>query len=125
MYQITDATFRDARRYCIRGNAATEDCWFNSLYLRVIPSHAVELTSAYLDRRVAAITERGRARPSLEQKQDLAAVIHLCGSAAGEDYARRGYRFAAGQRCGEHDARAYLARVRQMKRVFARLSTLG
>ena len=125
MYQITDATFRDARRYCIRGNAATEDCWFNSLYMRVIPSHAVELTSAYLDRRVAAITERGRLRPTLEQKQDLAAVIHLCGSAAGEDYARRGFRFAPGQRCGEHDARAYVARVRQMKRVFARLSTLG
>jgi hypothetical protein len=125
MYQITDATFNDARRYCIRANAATEDCWFNSLYMRVIPSHAVELTSAYLDRRVAAIAERGRARPSLEQKQDLAALIHLCGSAAAEDYARRGFRLAAGQRCGEHDARAYVARVRQMKRVFARLATLG
>ena len=125
MYQITDATFRDARRYCIRRNAATEDCWFNSLYMRVVPSHAVELTSAYLDRRVAAITERGRLPPTLEQKQDLAALIHLCGSAAAEEYARRGFRLAAGQRCGEHDARAYVARVRQMKRVFARLSTLG
>jgi hypothetical protein len=125
MYQITDATFRDAKRYCIREHAATEDCWFNGLYMRVIPSHAVELTSAYLDRRVAGVVERARLRPTLEQKQDLAAIVHLCGPAAGDAYARRGFRVAPGQRCGEHDAQAYLARVRAMKRVFARLSTLG
>jgi len=134
MYQITDARFAEAKRYCIRDHAPLDDgpwhdpgsCWFNALYFRVLPSHAVEMTSAFLDRRVAQILSRQRiAGATLQQKQDLAAVIHLCGSAAGEDYARRGFRFAAGQRCGEHDARAYLARVRQMKRVFARLSTLG
>src|SRR5271168_1993323 len=61
MYQITDATFADARRYCIRDHTVVEDgpwndwksCWFNRFYTRVIPSHAVELTSAYLDRSVA------------------------------------------------------------------------
>jgi hypothetical protein len=124
MYQITDGTFREAKRYCIRDHAAIEDgCWFNSLYLRVIPSHAVELTSAYLDRRVAGILEQRRLAATLEQKQDLAAIIHLCGAAAGDAYVRRGFRLASGQRCGEHDARAYLARVGAMKRVFARLST--
>jgi len=124
MYQITDGTFREAKRYCIRDNAVLEDgCWFNSLYMRVIPSHAVELTSAYLDRRVAMVLERHRLKPTPEQKQDLAAIIHLCGAAAGDSYARRGLRLAPGQRCGEHDARAYLARVNAMKRVFARLST--
>jgi hypothetical protein len=124
MYQITDGTFREAKRYCIHDHAVLEDgCWFNSLYMRVIPSHAVELTSAYLDRRVALVLERRRLNPTAEQKQDLAAIIHLCGAAAGEAYARRGFRLAPGQRCGEHDARAYLARVGAMKRVFARLST--
>jgi hypothetical protein len=123
MYQMTDGTFREAKRYCIHDHAAIEEgCWFTSLYLRVIPSHAVELTSAYLDRRVAAILERRRIAGSVGQKQDLAAVIHLCGAAAGDAYARRGFRFVPGQRCGEHDARAYLARVAAMKRVFARLS---
>jgi len=61
MYQITDGTFREAQRYCIHEHAVVEDgpwyamrsCWFNSLYTRVVPSHAVELTSALLDRRVA------------------------------------------------------------------------
>lgn len=126
MYQMTDATFREAKRYCIREHLAIEDgCWFTSLYLRVIPSHAVELTSAYLDRRVAGILQSRGLAASVEQKQDLAAVIHLCGAAAGDAYARRGFRLASGQRCGEHDARAYLERVAAMKRAFARLSAFG
>jgi hypothetical protein len=124
MYQITDGTFREAKRYCIRDHVALEnECWFTGLYLRVIPSHAVEMTSAYLDRRVARVLERRKTAATLEQKQDLAALIHLCGAAAGEAFARRGFRLVPGQRCGEHDARAYLARVGAMKRVFARLST--
>jgi hypothetical protein len=127
MYQITDGTFREARRYCIRDHAVIEDgCWFNSLYVRVIPSHAVELTSAYLDRGVAAVLERRRIRgATLQQKQDLAAFIHLCGAAAGDGYARQSFRLAPGQRCGEHDVRAYLAQVNAMKRLFAQLSAFG
>jgi hypothetical protein len=126
MYQITDGTFREAQRYCIHDHVAIEEgCWFNSLYLRVIPSHAVELTSAYLDRRVAAILAGRRLAPSAAQKQDLAALIHLCGASAGDAYARAGFRLAPGQRCGEHDVRAYLAQVAAMKRQFARLSALG
>jgi Transglycosylase SLT domain len=124
MYQITDGTFREAKRYCIRDNVAVEDCWFNSLYMRVIPSHAVELTSAYLDRRVAAVLESRRIAASHEQKQELAAFMHLCGAGAGDAYARRGFKLAPGQRCGEHDVRAYLARVSAMKRRFARLSAI-
>jgi hypothetical protein len=53
-----------------------------------------------------------------QQKQDLAAVIHLCGPAVGDAYARRGFQ-AAGARCGDHDVGSYLARVNAMKRNFA------
>ena len=131
MYQITDATFRDARRYCIHDHAVAEDgpwndwhsCWFNSLYLRVVPSDAIEMTSALLDHRVAdALARRPGVRATLQQKQQLAAVIHLCGAAAGDAYARRGFRLLPGQRCGDHDAARYLARVDSMKRIFARLA---
>lgn len=130
MYQITDATFAKARQYCIHDHAVVEDgpwnawrsCWFNSLYLRVVPSNAVELTAALLDREVAAVLAQRRiATATLEQKQNLAAVIHLCGAGAGDSYARRGFRLAPGQRCGDHDARHYLARVNAMKRMFTRL----
>src|SRR5882672_5316947 len=124
MYQITDGTFREAKQYCIRGHAVVEDgpwddwksCWFNSLYLRVVPSHSVEMTSALLDRRVAGIVERQRLnKATLQQKQDLAAVIHLCGAAAGEGFAKRGFRLTNRQRCGLHDLGGYLARVNAMK----------
>lgn len=130
MYQITDATFAEAKRYCVRDRAVVEDgpwhdfgsCWFNGLYLRVVPSHAIELTAAYLDRRVAATLARSRiATATLQQKQDLAAVIHLCGAGAGDAYARRGLRATPGQQCGDHDLRDYLARLNAMKRTFARI----
>src|SRR5262245_13630315 len=131
MYQFTDGTFAEARRYCIHDHVVAEDgpwndfdsCWFNSLYLRVLPSHAVELTSAYLDRSIANLLTRHRVRrATLRQKQDLAAVIHLCGAGAGDGFVRRGFRLSAGQRCGSHAARTYVTRVRTMQSVFARLA---
>jgi hypothetical protein len=134
MYQITDATFREARRYCIRRHAVVEagpwhdlrSCWFNGLYTRVVPSHAVEMTAALLDRSVATTMARHRiAAATLQQKQDLAAVIHLCGAGPGDAYARRGFRLTAGQRCGEHDVGRYLAQVHAAKRQFVRLAAAG
>src|SRR6266436_5425875 len=131
MYQITDATFSEAKRYCVRDHLVVEDgvwhdvrsCWFNGLYTRVVPSHAVELTAALLDRGVAQTVGRQRsATAALQQKQDLAAVIHLCGAGPGDDYARRGFRLTAGQRCGDHDVSRYLAHVNALKRQFARLA---
>ena len=130
MYQITDGTFEQARRYCIRAGAVVEDgpwhdwrsCWFNALYLRVLPSDAIEMTAALLDRQVATILARHRLAATREQKQDLAALVHLCGAGAGDLHARRGLKLAPGLRCGDHDVAAYLARVNAMKRVFARLA---
>ena len=55
---------------------------------------------------------------SLQQRQHLAAMIHLCGTGAGDLYARRGFRFVDGRRCGDHDPRAYLARVDALKNEF-------
>jgi hypothetical protein len=131
MYQITDGNFAEARRYCIHDHLVVADgpwndwhsCWFNSLYARVIPRDAVELTSAYLDRSVASILERRRMNSaSLLQKQMLAALIHLCGAGAGDEFARRRFRLAEGERCGDHPARAYIERVETMQSVFSRLA---
>jgi hypothetical protein len=130
MYQITDGTFAEARRYCIHDHEVVMEgpwndwrsCWFNELYTRVVPSHAVELTSAYLDRRVAmTLQSRGIRRATLQQRQELAAVIHLCGAAAGNRYAARGLRATPGQRCGDHHVRSYIVRVNTMKRQFERM----
>ena len=132
MYQITDATFAQTKRECRNEPTSLEhdstralgSCWFDSLYTRVVPSHAVELTATLLDRGVAATLKRQRiAVTTLQHKQDLAAVIHLCGAGTGDSYAKRGFRLTPGQRCGDHDVRAYLERVNGMKRLFARLAS--
>ncbi|HUC75844.1 MAG TPA: hypothetical protein VMS04_11165, partial [Vicinamibacterales bacterium] len=134
MFQITNGTFVDARRYCIHDHVVVEDgpwydprsCWFNALYTRVVPGHAVEMTAALLDRNVARTLDRNRiVTASLRQQQDLAAVIHLCGSGAGDVYARSRFRLKRGQRCGDHDARRYLAEVNALKLQFARLAASG
>jgi hypothetical protein len=131
MYQITDARFAEAKRYCIHDHLPMDDgpwheprsCWFNAFYFRVLPSHSIELTSAFLDRRVAQMLAQLRIQGgTLQQKQDLAAVIHLCGASVGEAYARRGFRPAPRERCGDHDLRAYLARLNALKRQFSSFS---
>jgi hypothetical protein len=131
MFQITDATFREGKRYCVHDHRVVQDgrwhdmhsCWFNSLYSRVLPSHAIELTAALLDRAVArAIGRQPRPRPTFQQQQDLAAVIHLCGAGAGHAYVARGFRLTPQLRCGDHSARSYLDRVNDMKRKFSRLA---
>ena len=133
MYQMTDGTFEEARHLCVHDHVvATEgawddwhSCWLNGLYFRVIPSHAVELTSAYLDVHVASTLARNRiTRATPQQKQHLAATIHLCGAGAGDLYARHGFHFAEGQRCGDHDPRVYLARVDAMRAIFTHLAAL-
>ena len=134
MYQITDGTFAEARHYCIHHHALVQEgpwndwrsCWFNGLYLRVIPRDAIELTAAYLDLKVSSIL--AHAPPghvaSVLQRQHLAAVVHLCGAGAAAVYMQRGFRFAEVQRCGAHDPREYLRRVDEMRAVFARLGQM-
>jgi hypothetical protein len=131
MYQITDPTFAEAQHYCIHDHQLTREgawndwhtCWFNRLYLRVLPRDAVELTAADLELKVAAILGQHGLQPaSAAQVQHLAAVVHLCGAGAAAVYARRGFRFNAGQRCGDHDPREYLERVDAYSREFTHLA---
>lgn len=130
MYQITDGTYEQTRRFCIHNHEVVEDgpwnafrsCWFNGLYMRVIPSHAVEMTSAYLDRSIATIVSQAKVSGTLAQKQNLAAVIHLCGAGEGARFARRGFRLTNSQRCGDHEVRSYLSKVTLMKNTFINLS---
>lgn len=124
MYQMTDPAFAEARRYCIRDHVVVEEgCWLAGLYTRIVPSHAIELTAAYLDRKVETILA---VRPDLtaspQQKQDLAAIIHLCGAGPARGFARRGFHLLAEERCGDHDPAKYLADVNAMARRFRRLA---
>jgi hypothetical protein len=124
LFQMTDPAFAEVARFCIQDHVVVDTgCGFTSLYIRVIPSHAIELASIYLDRNVASVLARApNARPSASQKQDLAAFIHLCGGGPATAYARRHFQMLPGQRCGDHLVSAYVARVDAYKRQFVKLA---
>ncbi len=127
LYQTTDPAYAEAARFCIRDNAVTDTgCGFTSLYFRAVPSHAIELASVYLDRHVADVLSlAGDVKPNPQQKQDLAAFIHLCGAGPATAYARRHFQMISGERCGDHLVAAYISRVNAMKRQFLRLAADG
>jgi len=131
MFQITDGTFGEARKYCIRNHTVVTDgpwydlrsCWFNSFYVRILPSHATEMIAAYLHHSVVdTLAARRKAKVSLAQKQRLATVIHLCGLKVGETFVARGFRVAPGEVCGTHSLQRYLTQIDLMKKRFARLA---
>lgn len=130
MYQITDGTFAQARHYCIHDHELVREgawnewrsCWFNRLYLRVLPGDAVELTAAYLDLTVTGILERHSLPATPARVRHVAATVHLCGAGAADAYVRRGLRFGVDERCGDHDPRAYLQSVDALTAVFTRLA---
>ncbi len=130
MFQITDGTFAEARKYCIRDHKVVSEgrwhdlgsCWFNSLYTRILPSHATELTAAYLHESVEnTLAARRLVKVSVAQKQKLAAVIHLCGAKRGEIFVRQKFQVVAGEQCGAHTLRGYLNQIDVMKQRFVRL----
>ncbi len=122
--QMIDASAAEAARFCIRDHAVTESgCGSSLLSIRVIPSHAIEFTSVYLDRNVSAVLTRvGDVTASPSETQDLAAVIQLCGAGPATAFARRHFQVISGERCGDHLVAAYVARVNAMKRQFLRLA---
>jgi hypothetical protein len=130
MFQITDGTFAEARKYCIHDHKVVGEgswydlgsCWFNGFYTRILPSHAIEMTAAYLHRSVVNILAAHRlTKAGLAQKQKLAAVIHLCGANRGDSFARKRFQFAKGDRCGTQSLGRYLAQIDSMKQRFVRL----
>ena len=56
------------------------------------------------------------------QKQELGAIIYLCGAGRAEAFASRGFHLTAGGRCGDHDVAIYLAQINAMKRGFLRFA---
>ena len=57
-----------------------------------------------------------------QQKQDLAAILNLCGAGLANAYARRGFKMAPGARCGDHEAAVYVAKVDDMMKAFRKLA---
>ena len=124
LFQMIDGAYAEAAKFCIRDHAVVDSgCGWTALTIRAIPSHSIELASVYLDRHVASVLARtGEAKVTAQQKQDLAAFIHLCGAGPASAFARRHFQMMAGERCGDHLVAAYVAHVNAMKREFLRLA---
>jgi hypothetical protein len=86
-----------------------------------VPRHATELAAVFLDRNVTAILGHRR-KISHQQREELAAIIHLCGAGPATAFARRGFRLMPGERCGDHDVAAYVVQINAMKRKFLHLA---
>jgi hypothetical protein len=124
MYQMTDAALSEAQGYCILHHSVVETgCSATLLHSRVVPRHATELTAVFLDRNLAAILgHRRKTKLNRQQREELAAIIHLCGAGPAKGFARHGFRLVPGERCGDHDVSAYLDQINAMKRQFLRLA---
>ena len=98
MYQMTDAALSEAQGHCILHHSVVETgCSATLLHSRVVPRHATELTAVFLDRKVTAILDHRRnTRISRQQREELAAVIHLCGTGPATAFARRDFRLMPG-----------------------------
>ncbi len=127
LFQITDGTYREMKKYCIHDGEVVKDgpwyevnsCWFNFAYNRLIPGHAIEMTSAYLHRQVTKLVKRYRgAPPSDQQKQQLAAIIHLCGAQRAEELLRQHFKLEAIGDCGAHNAKAYVTKIQRLQANF-------
>jgi hypothetical protein len=132
LYQITNGTYELTKNFCIHNGRVVKDgpwheldtCWFNFFYSRLVPSHAIEMTSAYLHWSITRIIEKyGLRNAPIEKKQDLATIAHLCGPQRADAVARRGLRLARGESCGSHGLQGYLNKVRNLTRVFAKIRT--
>jgi hypothetical protein len=127
LLQMTDGNFDEAHHFCIHHHQVARDdgpvgdrCWFTSLYFRTVPSHSIEMTSAWLHLGVEeALSRRAQATPA--QRDAVAATIHLCGRSHAATLVAHGFRPSQGERCGDHDLHAYLQRVRVLAAQFERM----
>ncbi len=128
MFQITDGTFKRFQNHCFKNGKAVSGkdlCPFNWAYSRLFPAHATEITAAYLHKTTLSILKRFKRHSiSLRKKQELAALVHLCGNRVGTRYARLGFNQKKLGMCGSHNARRYIQAVSSLERKFRKLALL-
>lgn len=121
LMQMTDGNFEQARRFCIRNHRpAAEGCGLNAFYSRLSPSDSIEMTSAFLHRQVERLTPP---KTPLRRRQELAAVIHLCGPEKGPEFIRARFDPAPLGVCGRQAVGPYVRRVRLYQEQFLRMAS--
>lgn len=134
MLQMTNGTYNVARRFCIHNGQVVREgkwynvrsCWFNGVYNRLIPTHAIEMTAAYLHTTTAALLKNYPGKfLGVMQQQDVPAIVHLCGRQRAETILLRDVFSVSGEKCGTHAIESYLKRINKYRATFKRYSELG
>lgn len=124
LFQLTNGTFDQAKQFCISDGKVLkagvfpqlDRCWFNFLYHRWLPSHATEMTAAYLHKTTSHLIERaGRQSLPLWQKQRVAAIVHLCGQKKAEAFLHRQMKVESMGFCGSHSVKRYIHQIERFK----------
>jgi hypothetical protein len=123
LFQLTEGTFQEAKKFCIHDNEVVRDgpwynfssCWFNALYSRLSASDSIEMTAARLQHLVDRLGYNG----PVAQKQELAAMIHLCGFGKTQQYVKRKIKKVGF--CGDHHVGSYIRKIRLLERSFLAL----
>jgi hypothetical protein len=125
LFQLTQGTYLEAKKFCIHNGKVAMDgpwfnlrsCWFNWTYSRLSATDSIEMTSARLHHLVQNLT--GSSQLSISKKQELAAVIHLCGLRKAQQVLKQGAKLLG--YCGDHHVGSYLAKIRSLERKFSLL----
>lgn len=125
LYQFVDETFARALTRCIdmrfHRSPANERCPANVVFrTRLSAQSSTQLAAAYLDQEVREILgSRPANQLSLEKKQTLASIVHLCGGAKAALFYRSGFSWKSLGRCGAHDPQTYTQKLLTLKRTFS------
>ncbi len=126
IFQITEGTFREAKHFCVKDGQAYQDgpqgnfCLGSFSYSRLVPAHAIEMTSARLHLVAERLLHRSNrhARWALSDKQNIAIVTHLCGAAKAGELVHSGMRLSELGKCGDHNPVVYLHQIRRLQTQF-------
>ena len=129
LYQITDDFYGRAQNYCVEKGRirrrkpwyAFSTCWNRLFYSRLYPSHAIEMTSAYLTLTTRKLLKRfGKKKVRRPVQQTVAAIRHFCGKRIAYQYVKRDFKAIRGQKCDSQSLSRYIQRVKAYQKAFQR-----
>ncbi len=125
IYQITNSTFLDAKRFCKKSGKLFYDathlklkhCKENRYASRLSAEDSIRMVSSRMEYYLNKLL-RGR-KLSLQQSERVASVLHLCGVYKAKRFVKAGLSYRAIGKCGSHNPRYYYKKIQKQQRKIA------